>query len=147
MKWLNRSLVELPHEYCLCLSAKEFRSVMKRMRVPKSRWGNAVGPNANAQVTFFDWQDRSGKSPTGHRNVAIVTILNTEHVELEQVYATLVHEAMHIWREAREILGERNPSSEFEAYALQRISQSLMFEYKERTQTKRKKKFTPKAKS
>jgi hypothetical protein len=51
-------------------------------------------------------------------------------MELEQVYALLVHEAVHIWQDVKHRIGEDNPSSEFEAYAIQNISQELMLAYK-----------------
>jgi hypothetical protein len=38
----------------------------------------------------------------------------------------IVHESMHAWRGVVEIIGERSPSSEFEAYSMQAISQSVM---------------------
>lgn len=42
-----------------------------------------------------------------------------------------MHEAVHIWQEMREKIGERFPSAEFEAYAIQRIAQNLMHSFME----------------
>ncbi len=38
----------------------------------------------------------------------------------------LAHEAVHVWRHIREKIGETDPSSEFEAYAVQSITQFLL---------------------
>lgn len=48
----------------------------------------------------------------------------TSHPSLE-IAGILVHEAMHVWREIRERIGEKEPSSEFEAYSMQAIFQGL----------------------
>lgn len=47
-----------------------------------------------------------------------------------QVYALLVHEAVHIWQRVKELLGEHSPSAEFEAYSIQRISLELIDSWK-----------------
>jgi hypothetical protein len=46
-----------------------------------------------------------------------------------QVYALLVHEAVHIWQEYCDDIGEKRPSQEFEAYTIQSISQCLMHSF------------------
>lgn len=57
---------------------------------------------------------------------------------LQQVHALLVHEAVHLWQDARRVLGEKEPSAEFEAYAVQSISQRLMEAYDEARRAARK---------
>lgn len=74
---------------------------------------------ASARVNFFD--DDS----------AIVQIGNQEHWSLNAVHGLLLHEAQHIWQELRKKMGEEDPSSEFEAYSVQRIAQDLFDMYDE----------------
>lgn len=44
----------------------------------------------------------------------------------------LIHEAVHVWQDLREAIGEEKPSSEFEAYTVQNITAELFAAY-ERT--------------
>ena len=44
---------------------------------------------------------------------------------------SLVHEAVHIWQNLCEYIGEENPSKEFEAYTIQNITQRLFDAYKQ----------------
>ena len=55
-----------------------------------------------------------------------------KHTGIE-VACLLVHEAVHIWQRTCEDYGEHRPSAEFEAYAIQNISQQLMQSYREQT--------------
>lgn len=119
MKWLDRALVVSPYYYGLCLSEKDFRKELKRLDVPKDSWPPFVATErANATAHFF----KDGK---GAQSV-IVTIGSSKGRSLAQIHGLLVHEAVHIWQAIRENIGEQSPSSEFEAYSIQAISQRLM---------------------
>lgn len=124
VQWLDRSLVESPYHFGLCRSEKAFHKELKRLKVPREQWPNFMGSDvANATVHFFE--------ESGGKLCAIVCIGSTEGRTLVQVYGLLVHEAVHIWQEVRDTLGERTPSAEFEAYSVQSIAQSLMEAYGE----------------
>lgn len=45
--------------------------------------------------------------------------------------ALLVHECVHVWQEIKERMGEKEPSSEFEAYSIQLIFLGLLAIYDE----------------
>ncbi|GGL48343.1 hypothetical protein [Caulobacter rhizosphaerae] len=49
----------------------------------------------------------------------------TKHQTRVGVAGLLAHEATHVWQQVREKMGERWPSIEFEAYAVQCIFQGL----------------------
>ena len=125
MKWLNRSLLDSPYSYALCTSEKKFKKELKRLGLPKSNWPDFLtSTHVNATVHFFDETE-------SHGQCCIVCLGDTkEHTKI-QVYSLLVHEAVHIWQAIRDSIGERYPASEQEAYAIQRIVQSLMYAYKE----------------
>ena len=59
----------------------------------------------------------------------MICVSGTKEHTTAQVYALLVHEAVHMWQEARARIGEIAPSQEFEAYAIQALSQRLFEEY------------------
>ncbi len=54
------------------------------------------------------------------------------------VVGILVHEAVHIWQKFSQRIGEHEPSGEFEAYAIQSISQRLISAYSEQTAKRHK---------
>ncbi len=125
VKWLNRTLVVSPYHYALCTNEEDFHKELKRMKVPRAEWLPFLLPHADACAHFFEETDGAGLS-------AIVCIGNTKGKHLSQITGLLVHEAVHIWQEIRRNLSEEHPSSEFEAYSIQSISQYLIDAYYEK---------------
>lgn len=64
---------------------------------------------------------------------AIVQIKDCDWWNLNQIHGLLLHEAVHIWQELKEKMGEGDPSVEFEAYSIQALAQDL-FELYERSE-------------
>lgn len=60
---------------------------------------------------------------------AIVQLGDTSERDLIEVYGLLLHESVHVWQRIRKLMGEREPSSEFEAYSIQAIAQDLFEMY------------------
>lgn len=119
--WLDRTLFVCPIYYTLCTTEKDFQRELKRLDVDRQSWpAFMASKTANASVHFLE---NEGKT------CAIVCIAPIDRDPVE-VAGLLVHEAVHIWQEARDDVGERSPSSEFEAYAIQHIAQNLMAEYR-----------------
>lgn len=132
MKWLSRTLITSPYHYGLCRSEKEFHRQLKRLGLPRRDWSAFLGADsegastsADATTHFFENKKRFGLA-------AIVCIGNTRGSTRAQIHALLAHEAMHIWRAIRENIGETKPSHEFEAYALQAITQNLITAFGEK---------------
>ncbi len=75
-----------------------------------------------AQVDFYK-----------NSSYAIVQIGDTSERSHIEIYGLLLHESVHIWQRVRQLMGESNPSIEFEAYSIQAIAQDLfeMFEASE----------------
>ncbi len=91
------------------------------MAVPKEEWPFFITNDATTH--FFEKGDGG--------LCAIVCIRpRTKDRSMIQLYALLVHEAVHIWQHILKEVGEHSPSSEFEAYAIQTLSQRLMEAYK-----------------
>lgn len=72
------------------------------------------------------------------KECAIICIFN-HTLDYEQIASLLTHEAVHLFQEIKKNIGERDPSAEFEAYCIQRITQNLLYAYKEQVTRKAKK--------
>ena len=111
--YFNLSLVESPVYYTLCISEKEYLKEMKRLKIPKHQ----IDPwlSSDATCHFLSNPNKPNKE------IAIVCIDLSKEQSRAQKYALIVHEAVHIWQRIKELLGEKAPSKEFEAYAIQRL--------------------------
>lgn len=126
--WSPRSLMESPLQWGLCLSEADFIKAQKQLHVPKAERGGWMASEfANATVHFIE---DDGK------HYALVCLRKEKRRPIDVVNGLLVHEAVHIWQRIRSQIGERKPSSEFEAYSIQRIAQDLMGTY-QRMRTKK----------
>lgn len=121
---MNR-LLESPVDYYLCATKKRFKKYLKRLRIDKRLWPDfTLNKQSNATTHFFE-NNSTGKT------AALVCIGGTDDATDIQVMSLIVHEAVHVWQEIKDNIGEKYPSTEFEAYAIQVISQSLMCEWKD----------------
>ena len=103
---------------CLCTSPAQFKKALKHIKIPKEDHPPFLNSShANATTHFFQSENK---------HLAIVCLAAPSSTQsTPQIYALLVHEAMHIWREHLTDIGETHPSQEFEAYGVQNIAQSL----------------------
>ncbi|MEL7086832.1 MAG: hypothetical protein AAGL98_00070 [Planctomycetota bacterium] len=69
------------------------------------------------------------KTDASKHRVAIVTVGDFSPGETVGI---LAHEAVHVWQDIRDGIGEKEPSSELEAYGVQSIASDLFSAY-ERT--------------
>lgn len=113
MIWCE-GFLRLPHDYGFCPSEKAWYALAKA-----SKRDLGAYPNGAAMTTLFQSTER--KTRTCIVTVGIRTPRETVNL--------LVHEAAHVWRDIREGIGEKEPSSEFEAYALQNIVDELIRAY------------------
>ncbi len=105
-----------PLHFGFCPDEAAWRREMKRLGVTDSPY-----PSSDGCCTHFANLKKAA-------NCTIVTISAKKRPAL-QIVGLIVHEAMHIWREIRESIGEHSPSAEFEAYSVQSISQNLIYAY------------------
>lgn len=61
-----------------------------------------------------------------HGQSLIIVYMPYTDVPLISQQGLIIHEGVHIWQEIRLLMNEKEPSSEFEAYSIQTISQSLL---------------------
>lgn len=118
MKWCDRRIILSPYYYGLCQDEDLFKRELKRLGVPVTDWPSFLKTKrAHATTHFFESETR---------DCVIVCLGDCKGRSLIEVYGLLIHEAVHIWQAIHESIGERSPSLEFEAYAVQAISQELM---------------------
>lgn len=79
----------------------------------------SMPPGANATTNFL--ADENGG------NIEIVVYLPYADVDLLMQQGLVIHESVHIWQELKTLMGEKEPSIEFEAYSIQRIAQDLLY--------------------
>lgn len=128
--WCDRTLVESPFHFCLCVTEKQFHHEMERLKIPEDQRSEfTLGGRAATLHTF-----------TGSKgdHIAVICVKPDPKRSVLQVHALLVHEAVHMWQDTKEFLGETAPSREFEAYAIQAMSQRLMYAYNDLTKKKKK---------
>lgn len=119
-KWLDRAVFLSPVYYCLCTTEKEYKRVLKRLDIDypiewlKNEWSGAC--------THFATNDK------GQVCAVVCMPINMKRT-LVEMHAMLVHEATHISQEIMSHIGEKHPSSEFQAYVIQKISLELIGEF------------------
>ena len=120
--WCSTELILSPVKYSLCTTEKLFHKELRRLGCPRNTW---------PKFTSNDWSGAAAHSfvsDSGKISVIVCIRPRSEHTGI-QIASLLVHEAVHIWQEIRAVIGEKEPSSEFEAYSIQMISQNLMEQY------------------
>ena len=115
--WCNKGW--FPVHFGFCPDKKTWAREMRRMGIKGEKY-----PTSDGQCSTFE---ADGKS------IAIVTINKRLDGKCSSngIVGLIVHEAVHVWQLVRKDIGESNPSSEFEAYAIQAISQELIEAYSE----------------
>lgn len=118
LQWLSRSLVFNPDYLALCTTEKSFKQELKKRKVKDPVDWISKGANATTHI----WE--CAKS-----YVIIVCIPIEKKRTIVEIASLLVHEAVHIWRHIKKRIGEDKPSEEFEAYAMQNLTQTLLKAY------------------
>lgn len=117
--WCNRSISVLDSYVGLVLTEEQFRNELEWFQVPWREWLKT--PQADATTHFM-------KSKKG-TSVTIICIRIKPEMGPLEIAGLLVHEAVHVFQRHCEFIGEDSPSLEYEAYAIQHISQQLMNAY------------------
>ena len=121
-RWLERGLVRSPFYLSLCTTERQFHRQLRHVGVERADWPEFItSPHANATAHFFH--------PKG-KPIAIVCLHPAPERDQLEVVGLIVHEAVHVWQEVIEHIGEYRPSHEFEAYSVQSLTQVLLGEYR-----------------
>lgn len=121
-RWLDRRIAAPGPYLTLCLHEHELRAALRHIKYPdRLHW---VPPGKHAVVhTLTD--------PRG-RDMCIVCMDEWQGRDPIEVAGLLVHEAVHVWQQYADRIGEHDPGREQEAYAIQAIAQELMAEFARR---------------
>ena len=118
-KWLSRRVAAPGPYLMLVLNQAEFDSAWRQCRVSERFPYVRRGSDAATHLL----ENGSGEC------VAIVALGPVGQREPIEIAGLLVHEAVHVWQNYRDAIGEARPGDEQEAYAVQAIAQELMAEY------------------
>lgn len=119
-RWLERDTVQAPY-LALCLSENEFQAALKQLKEPPCE---GIPPGMCGATHTFT---RDGK-------ISCVVVMADGYQEADgiQIASLLVHEAVHVFQRLCHSIGETSPSSEFEAYSIERIAERLLREFARR---------------
>lgn len=121
-RWLDRRIAAPGPYLALCLSESEYTAALRHLRVPDPpRW---VNDGADATAHYLT-------TPAGKR-ACVVCLDNWQGRDPIEVAGLLIHEAVHVWQDYCDGIGERAPGTEQEAYAVQAIAQELLAEFARR---------------
>ena len=122
VNWCDRAMFRSPY-YCLVTTEALFKQELKRLNIKGDlSYTNTETSNA----TCYEFES-NGKTSF------VVTIKDWEGKDPIEVAGLIVHEATHIKQHVMRIIGEKNPSNEFEAYMMQNIAANLMQCFVEQT--------------
>lgn len=120
--YATRSLMPLPLALVLFTDEKDFHAELERLGI---RIGCDFVPfGCNAVVHSFE------NEKDGHEiDMVCIDTRKLVGMEPEAVVALIVHEAVHVKQHCMRVIGERKPSKEFEAYAVQHITEALLKQF------------------
>lgn len=123
VEWLDRRVALAGPYLTLCTSEEEYLAALKHCKIkPIDDWIKTPWADATVHHATNDKDER----------VTLVCIrVNDSRTPIE-IAGLLVHEAVHIWQDYADRMGETNPGKEQEAYAIQAIAQELMAAYARR---------------
>ena len=117
--WIELGFLPVEVAYCATFGAR--RRALKQCGIPFDPW-----KPADARCEW--WERGQGKS-----DIILITLAkHAGKYKMAQVAGMIAHECMHVFRHIKEIIGEKEPSSEFEAYVMQTLVQHSMFAHAER---------------
>lgn len=114
----------LPAEVGYVPNAAAWKATLAKLETPDMPY-----PDTDGRCTHFE---DIGKE---RKQIILITVgQRVKDYSVSQVCGIITHECMHAWRFIRKAIGERRPSSEFEAYAMQAMTQGIVYAH----MTKRK---------
>jgi len=123
-EWIDRDLITSPFYIGLCQTETQFKRELKRLKIPESECSDWITAD-DKDATVWHLQELGGD-----KQCCLVCLRKKRDTKPAEIIGLLIHEAVHVWQSIRENIGEKEPSSEFEAYSIQSIAQRLIEAYK-----------------
>jgi len=121
-QWLDRRIAAPGPYLALCLNERDLVSACRDLNLKPPAY---FVRGEHSHATVHHYAAKSGIA-------CIVCLRGYEERTPIEVAGLLIHEAVHIWQEYAENIGETSPGREQEAYAIQAIAQELMAEFARR---------------
>ncbi len=117
-RWLDRRIAAPGPHLALCLDDAAFAKACAHLKAAKPPFVRTAQSDASTHYFVLD-----GKV------TAVVCLKGWQGRNPIEVAGLLVHEAVHVWQEYADGIGEETPGAEQEAYAIQAIAQELMADF------------------
>lgn len=118
-KWLDREMITGPYLF-LATSEADYQKAMRRLKIGREKWSPWLADDALGCVHT---------ATTPMKSLACIVCIRPGEQDGIEAASTIVHEAVHVWQIWCEYREEREPSREFEAYAIENISRTLLKAY------------------
>ncbi len=102
----------LPTNFAFCTSEKLFKKEMK-----------ALGFDDVQMIVGGDATCHTATTSNGCYAFVCIQLEKIKTATLEQIIGLVTHECVHAWQFIKKSIGEKKPSSEFEAYVVQSLVQ------------------------
>lgn len=135
---LDRTVIDLPFHWMLCISRKQLKSELKKFQLEERDlrsqfYGEPLGWGATT------YQLEHTKTLEKFHIICVdYEALKARKCTRNYISSLLTHEVVHIFQFLVEHWGEKTPSSEFQAYAIQNLSKSLLDAYDAEVKKKKK---------
>lgn len=117
MKPKHFEVEPFPYAYFYFNSVKQFHRCLKKWDIDLQP---SISPGKQATAVGI----------IGGSRMSFTAVVKGDKADVDHMPLTLVHEAVHVWQNACEQVGEDNPSAEFEAYSIEQIAENLINEWK-----------------
>jgi hypothetical protein len=102
----------LPTNFAFCMSEKSFKKEMSRLGFDNVKM--ILGGNATCHTATTN---------NGDYVFVCIELETIKKHNLEEIIGLVTHECTHAWQFIKKSIGEKKPSSEFEAYVVQSLVQ------------------------
>lgn len=118
--WCGYSILKTPIYLGLALNKEQYYEILKKLKVDSSD-----------ESKRFDKPSSMGFTQVLTSKGGVCCVVCLTNSKEEDVISTLVHESYHVYEEIMSFIGEKTPSSEFSAYTIQSVFDTLYSKYKE----------------